>query len=134
MDLELIHGNSHIDPRGIIRFVNEFDMAKVVRMYAITPELGVIRAWQGHRLETKWLFVAKGSITVKTVPLDNTNVVTEYNMSEMSSQVLQIPGGHYNGFKSNEKGSILMVFSDAVLETSKADNIRQTLEFLPWIK
>jgi dTDP-4-dehydrorhamnose 3,5-epimerase len=134
MNLELINGNTHIDSRGMIRFINDFDMTKVVRMYSITPELGVIRAWQGHLLETKWLFAAKGSFTVKTVPLNNTDLVTEWNMSEMSSQVLQIPGGHYNGFKSNQKGSILMVFSDTGLETSKTDDIRQTLELLPWIK
>ncbi|MFD2907243.1 hypothetical protein ACFSX9_00705 [Flavobacterium ardleyense] len=129
---KIIQGNTHIDSRGTVRFINDFDMNKVVRMYAITPELGIIRAWQGHQVETKWFFVAKGSFTVKTVALGNFDEVNTYTMNENESEVLQIPGGHYNGFEATEKGSVLMIFSDANLEASKADDIRQTLEFLPW--
>jgi len=57
----VIEGNIHRDERGVVRFVNDFDMKKVVRMYCIKPKLGVVRAWQGHKRETKWFYVAKGS-------------------------------------------------------------------------
>ncbi|MEO7491040.1 MAG: hypothetical protein ABIU77_28235 [Ferruginibacter sp.] len=109
-------------------------MTQVVRMYCIAPELGIIRAWQGHKVESKWFFVAKGSFIVKTMTMDKNNLITEYSMSEKESEVLHIPGGHYNGFEATEKGSVLMVFSDVDLDASKADDIRQSLEDYPWIK
>jgi dTDP-4-dehydrorhamnose 3,5-epimerase len=65
MDFELIYGNTHVDPSGIVCFINDFDMTKVVQMYAIAPELSVIRAFHGHRLETKWSFVAKVVLLLK---------------------------------------------------------------------
>ena len=56
-----IIGDFHKDERGTVRFVNDFDMSQVVRMYCIEPKLGVIRAWQGQKVETKWFYAAKGS-------------------------------------------------------------------------
>lgn len=134
MTLALIKGNTHTDLRGTVRFVNDFDMSKVVRMYCIEPKVGTIRAWQGHKLETKWFYVAKGSFTVKTIQIEEPDLKSEFSMHEKDSQVLQIPGGFYNGFEATEKGSVLMVFSDADLQASIADDIRQTLEVLPWIR
>lgn len=134
MNLELIQGNIYTDSRGIVRFINEFDMSSVVRMYSITPQLGIVRAWQGHQIETKWFFVAKGRFIIKIVSIENPSLITEYSMSENISQVLRIPGGHYNGFESIEEGSVLVVFSDSDLETSKMDDIRLNLDLLPWKK
>jgi dTDP-4-dehydrorhamnose 3,5-epimerase len=131
---KLIKGNIHTDSRGTVRFVNDFDMTSVVRMYCIEPEVGTIRAWQGHKIESKWFYVAKGCFTVKTIQIENTELLTEFRMKEQDSQVLHIPGGFYNGFEANEKGSILMVFSDVDLEISKADDHRKTLNDIPWIK
>lgn len=130
----LIKGNTHTDVRGTIRFVNDFEMTKVVRMYCIEPEVGTVRAWQGHKLESKWFYVAKGSFLVKTIAIENPELNCDFSINEKDSQVLQIPGGYYNGFEALEKGSVLMVFSDADLESSKADDVRQTLEVLPWIR
>jgi dTDP-4-dehydrorhamnose 3,5-epimerase len=134
MTPELIKGNTHIDSRGTVRFVNDFDMTKVVRMYCIEPVVGIIRAWQGHKIESKWFYVVKGCFTVKTIQIENPELLTEFRMKEKDSQVLYIPGGFYNGFEANEKGSVLMVFSNADLESSKADDKRQTLDLLPWIR
>jgi dTDP-4-dehydrorhamnose 3,5-epimerase-like enzyme len=134
MDSELIQGNIHTDSRGTVSFINEFDMNKVIRMYSITPEISVVRAWQGHQIETKWFYVAKGSFIIKVISIENPSLISEYTMSEINSQVLHIPGGHYNGFEATEKGSVLMVFSDTDLQASIADDIRQTLEVLPWIR
>ena len=68
--MKVIEGNFHEDSRGVIRFVNDYDMVKVVRMYCIEPKLGVIRAWQGHKKETKWFYATKGSFLVKTMKMD----------------------------------------------------------------
>lgn len=128
----IIKGNTHTDARGTVRFVNEFDMTNVVRMYAIEPEIGIIRAWQGHQIETKWFFAAKGSFLVKTINIENPALITAVTLSDQESQILHIPAGHYNGFEALEKESVLMVYSDASLKKSVVDDHRKTLNDIPW--
>lgn len=127
----LITGNTHTDSRGTVRFVNDFDMSQVVRMYCIEPKLGVIRAWQGHKKETKWFYAAKGSFLVKTIDMDILEK-KDYYLKDTESKVLKIPGGHYNGFEALEEGSVLMVFSDFGLEDSKGDDYRESVDNLYW--
>ena len=127
----IINGNTHSDSRGTVRFVNDFDMTKVVRMYCIEPKLGVIRAWQGHKKEIKWFYATKGSFLVKTVHMD-TSEKKEYHLKDTESKVLEISGGHYNGFEALEVGSVLMVFSDFGLEESKGDDFRERLDNVIW--
>ncbi|RZS98469.1 WxcM-like domain-containing protein [Cecembia calidifontis] len=129
--MRVIEGNLHRDERGVVRFVNDFDMSRVVRMYCIEPKLGVIRAWQGHQKETKWFYAAKGSFLVKTINMD-TLEKKEYHLKDTESKVLEIPGGHYNGFEALEEGSVLMVFSDVGLEVSKEDDFRESVEVIKW--
>lgn len=129
--MKVVKGNLHRDERGIVRFVNGFNMSQVVRLYCIQPNLGVIRAWQGHKKETKWFYVAKGSFLVKTIKM-NTLEKKEYHLNDTESKVLEISGGHYNGFVALEEGSILMVFSDFGLEESKADDFREDLSIINW--
>ena len=131
---EIVIGNVHADSRGTVRFVNEFDMTSIVRMYCITPQLNVVRAWQGHKIESKWFFVAKGRFIVKTVAMDEKQSVIKFTLTESESQVLHIPGGHFNGFQAVEEGSVLIVYSDFNLDQSKADDFRENLEYFPWIK
>jgi dTDP-4-dehydrorhamnose 3,5-epimerase-like enzyme len=127
----IINGNTHSDSRGAVRFVNDFDMTKVVRMYCIEPKLGVIRAWQGHKKETKWFYAARGSFLVKTLHMD-TSEKKQYHLNDTVIKVLEIQGGHYNGFEALEEGSVLMVFSDVDLDSSKADDFREYLDKLKW--
>lgn len=129
--MKVIKGNLFEDERGVVRFVNDFDMSRVVRMYCIEPKMGVIRAWQGHKVETKWFYVAKGSFLVKTVDME-TMSRKEYLMSSSESKVLEIPGGYFNGFAALEEGSVLMVFSDFRLKESKVDDFRQSLDNIEW--
>ncbi|MDP3929955.1 MAG: hypothetical protein Q8R57_13110 [Bacteroidota bacterium] len=126
-----IEGNIHQDERGGVRFVNDFDMSDVVRMYCIEPKLGVVRAWQGHKDERKWFYVAKGRVLVKTFAMESLNKV-EYVLTSSESNVLEIGGGYYNGFEALEEGSVLMVFSDFNLEQSKIDDYRETVENIKW--
>lgn len=127
----IIKGDLHQDERGIVRFVNDFDMTKVKRMYCIKPKLGVIRAWQGHKKETKWFYAAKGSFMVKTVNMVNFDK-KEYPLNDGESNILEIQGGHYNGFEALEEGSMLMVFSDFGLEDSIKDDSRESLDKIKW--
>lgn len=129
--MKVIEGNLHSDLRGVLRFVNDFDMSKVVRMYCIEPNIGVIRAWQGHKKETKWFYAAKGSFLVKIVDMSTLEKI-EYQLKDSESTVLEISGGHYNGFEALETGSVMIVFSDVNLDSSKHDDFRESLENLKW--
>lgn len=127
-----INGDIYRDARGELRFMNAFDMTRVKRMYAILPEIGVVRAWQGHRLETKWFHVAKGSFRVKTAVFDDTARIQEIILSDKQIRVVEIAPGHFNGFEALEPGSILVVFSDLLVEESRADDYRLDTATLPW--
>ncbi|WP_448520817.1 hypothetical protein [Schleiferia thermophila] len=129
--MKIIKGEIYTDFRGVVRFVNGFTLDKVVRMYTVQPRNNFIRAWQGHRRETKWFFAAKGDFLVKCVEM-NTGKKEEYWLTDKKSEVLEIPGGFYNGFVSNGEDSTLLVFYNFTLEESKSDDFRKTIEELPW--
>ena len=136
--MQLIKGNIHNDHRGIIRFVNDFDFEKIKRFYAIThPETNIIRAWQGHKLETKYFYVTKGSFLLNWIEIDNWETpskdlsINTHTLTDTQSEILIIPPGHVNGFKALQPDSIMMVFSDMLLEDSKEDDYRFPAEM--WV-
>lgn len=129
--MKVINGDVFSDYRGKLKSINDFNMYSIVRMYSIESELGVIRAWQGHKLETKWFYVIKGSFLVKTMNMDS-HQVGVYKLNSVEPKVLKIPGGNYNGFEASEAGSILIVFSDFDLQQSKEDDYRVGIDQYPW--
>ena len=127
----IIKGNIHIDQRGIVKFVNDFHFENVRRFYTIThPDTTTIRAWQGHKLETKYFYVTKGSFLINWINIDNWEhpskelKINTHTLTDTQSEILIIPHGHVNGFKALEPDSTLMVFSDMSLEESKEDDFR----------
>ena len=127
----LVEGGHYTDERGVVRFVNDFDMLRLTRMYSIESNPDVIRAWQGHQFETIWFFVAKGIFLVKTIEI-GTNIKKVFRLSCNGSAVLCIPGGHFNGLVALEEHSVMMVFSDVDLSISKNDDLRQSVDLIPW--
>jgi dTDP-4-dehydrorhamnose 3,5-epimerase len=109
-------------------------------MYAIEPaNTNIIRAWQGHFKERKWFYIATGSFEVQTIPIDpsgkpDNSQRRKWMLSATGASVLAIPGGYLNGFKALEASSRLLIFSDFDLEASKADDIRLSLDQIPWIE
>jgi dTDP-4-dehydrorhamnose 3,5-epimerase-like enzyme len=130
--MKLIEGDIFHDSRGELRFVNGFDMQPVRRIYCIRPAQGIVRAWQGHRVETKWFHVVQGSFLIKWVSMDDTKLVKCQVLNTDRMQVLEIPPGYYNGLEALKPDSLLMVFSDSLLEDSKADDFRLDTAALPW--
>ena len=127
----LIKGNTHADSRGKLRFVNDFNFKDVKRFYCINhPDTDIVRAWQGHKNETKYFYVTKGSFIIKFIELDNwqlpskDNFVNSVKLSDQSSEILMIQQGYANGFKALEADSLIMIFSDMSLEDSKSDDYR----------
>ena len=135
----IVRGNTHTDPRGKVRYVNDFDFEYVKRFYVIThPDIDLIRAWQGHKKETKSFFVAKGVFSVKWIKIDNWVQPSEELeiesriITDQKSEILIISPGHVNGFKALESDSTLIVFSDKTLQESKEDDFRYPLDYWPF--
>jgi len=127
----VIKGGIHKDERGIIKHVNGFDMSSVKRFYSIQhPDTEIVRAWQGHKKETKYFYVVKGEFAIGKVKIDNWTepsknlAVQKIILSENNSEVLMIEPGYANGFKALTLDSILLIYSDFTLDESADDIIR----------
>lgn len=136
--MPLIKGSQHTDQRGTVRFANDFNFDGIKRFYSIThPDTTIIRAWQGHKLETKYFYVTKGSFLVNWIAIDNwvqpskDLVINTYTLTDTQSEILIIPSGHVNGFKALEPNSTLIIFSDKELEESKLDDYRFPFDY--WV-
>ncbi|MEI6748800.1 MAG: hypothetical protein WCM93_06530 [Bacteroidota bacterium] len=129
--MTLIKGNSFTDDRGTIHFVNDFHPEGIKRFYTIThPDTCIVRAWQGHKVESKHFFVTKGKFLICWVTIDNWEnpyrklKVNKQIISSDNPQVLIVPPGNANGFKALVPDSTLLVFSDLSLEESASDLYR----------
>jgi dTDP-4-dehydrorhamnose 3,5-epimerase len=130
--MNIIEGSLFQDNRGFIRFINDFDLEKVRRMYLIKPEMNVIRAWQGHKKESKWFYVLSGSFQVQTINMLDLNNRQNIILKSNENKLLNIEPGNYNGFLALEESSEVLVFSDQTIEESKEDDFRLTLQDLKW--
>ena len=128
---KLIKGGNYSDERGQLDFINDFDMAPIKRLYFTTHfDTDVIRAWQGHKIESRWFICVEGSFTVKLIAIDDWDApsdnleVYSFVLSEEEPSVLYIPNGFVNGFKANKDNSKLMVMSDYGFNEIENDQIR----------
>lgn len=135
--LEYMEGGIAIDERGQIQFCNNFNMANIRRFYIVSNhEAQFIRAWHGHKKETKYVFVISGAAIIAAVKIDNweqpdkTAFVNKYILSEKKPAVLKIPAGFAQGFKTLVPDTKIMFFSTATLEDSLNDDYRY--EFNYW--
>jgi dTDP-4-dehydrorhamnose 3,5-epimerase len=129
--LSLIHGSHHLDERGLIRFVNDFDLTPTKRFYSIEhKDTNVVRAWQGHKIEEKYFHVVQGSFVIAAVEIDNWSTPSpsllpqKFILKANESQVLHVPAGYANGFKALESNSIVMVFSSMTMDEAPKDDYR----------
>lgn len=127
----LLTGKNHVDDRGKLSYWNEFNMENVQRMYTLFhDDTTAIRAWQGHKMENKWMYVIAGAFRIVLIRPDNWVEPSKqlpmeiYDLNANSNDVLYIPGGHASGFKAQTKGSKMIVFSDMSVEQSSNDDYR----------
>lgn len=127
----IILGNQHTDERGTLSFINEFDMAPIKRMYVIHhPFTTIIRAWQGHKIESKYFKCTQGKFLVALVKIDDwskpcVNLQVEtFILDAKKTEILHIPAGYANGFKALDADSELLVFSNLNLEEAINDQYR----------
>lgn len=122
----IYQGDLSVDDRGAVSFVNDFDFKDVKRFYIVeNHERGFIRAWHGHKLESKYVLVVKGAILLRIVPLGGENRdVENYTLSDKQPKILQIPAGYANGFVTLTDDARVMFFSTLTLEETKGDDYR----------
>ena len=132
MKATLTSGDSFKDYRGILRYVNEINPGYFRRFYIIThPDIKIVRAWQGHKIEEKAFYVISGSFTLAVVqPVDfnepSDNEIPEFfKLTEENSQFLRVPGGSFTGIKALSKNATLLVLSTLTVDKSKEDDYRQ---------
>jgi dTDP-4-dehydrorhamnose 3,5-epimerase len=124
-------GGRFVDDRGSLEYFNDFLFGRIKRFYKISHNSKeVVRAWQGHKFETKWFYVINGAFMFHIIKLnewsDSAKEIDRYEfiLNANDPQILEIPGGYLNGFVSIEDNSQVIVYSDFTLDQSNNDDFR----------
>ena len=140
----LYEGALAVDDRGTLAFVNSFDFAgasmmpPVRRFYLVSNhQVGMIRAWHGHKKEAKYVIAVSGTALVCAVGIGGENPALadpdRFILSASEPAVLVIPPGYANGWMSLTPDARLMFFSTSTLEESKTDDYRFPARYWnPW--
>jgi len=138
--LEFISGDIFIDDRGELIFCNDFEMSDVKRFYQVSNhKTNFIRAWHGHKKESKYIYVVKGALILGTVKIDNWDnpsknlTIERFVLSEKKPGVFFISGGYAHGYKTLVPDTRIMFFSTASLAESGKDDYRYDANYWdPW--
>jgi len=137
----LLQGGRHMDARGTLSFVNEFDFRGVERFYWVEAgQANVLRGWVGHKREHKWFAVIHGEALIAAVEPDDWKrpradlPVLRYTLSGTNPQVLHIPPGYATGNVNVAADTILMIFSSGTIENAKTDDFRFAVEQWPIVQ
>lgn len=121
-----------IDDRGVLSFINDIDLSKIKRVYAVENfSTDTVRAFHGHQKEEKYVLVVKGSIILVTAMMASGGLIspTRKILSDRNFSINHIPGGYANGFRALEQDTKVLFFSTATLEESMADDFRYPHDF-----
>tara|TARA_B100001287_G_C22681412_1_gene530625 strand:- start:907 stop:1365 length:459 start_codon:yes stop_codon:yes gene_type:complete len=135
----LIEKGEATDNRGSLEFYNSVNLDDFKRFYIVSnPKKGTVRAWHGHKLESKLVKVIKGKFIVCTIQIDNWENPNrdikpfKFELDEKSG-ILYIPSGFANGAINLEPDSRILYFSSLNLQESKQDDFRFDSKFWnPW--
>ena len=129
---KIFNGGISVDDRGLLRFVNDFNFEGVKRFYQVeNHERGFIRAWHGHKKESKYVYVVKGSAWISIIDMENPKEQENFVLSDKLPKILFIPAGKYNGFQTLEENTVVLFFSTLTLDESKGDDYREPYEKFP---
>ena len=124
-------GGLATDDRGSLRFINDLLLDSFKRFYLVkNHSKGFVRAWHGHKHESKAVIVLSGAAVVAAVkivdwdsPALDSNV-ERFVLSGSKFGALHIPAGYANGFMTLTDDAILMFLSSSTLEESAGDDYR----------
>jgi dTDP-4-dehydrorhamnose 3,5-epimerase-like enzyme len=138
MQPQIIQGGSFTDERGTLSFVNDFAFKDVKRFYCINhPDARIVRAWQGHKIEHKYFYVAAGSFAIGWVKIDDwenpsPDLIAEHTvLTDKNPVIFSLPSGYANGIKALQENSALIIYSN--LTTEESANDRWSFEANRWI-
>ncbi|OXA97454.1 hypothetical protein B0A75_15945 [Flavobacterium oncorhynchi] len=136
MKPKIIQGGNFSDHRGTISYVNDFSFADIERFYIISnSKENPIRAWQGHKLDTKNFYCISGSFKIHFIKIDNWEnpskdlVIETIFVSESDSKIVHIPAGYANAIQSLEENSKLISFSTLPLTNVSEDDARYPSDY-----
>lgn len=136
MTPKIIQGGNFSDHRGTISFVNDFSFQDIERFYIISnSDENPIRAWQGHKLDTKNFYCISGSFKIHFIKIDNWEnpskdlVIETILVTESDSKVVHIPAGYANAIESLESNSKLISFSTLPLTGVIDDDVRYPSDY-----
>ena len=136
MNPKIIQGGNFSDHRGTISFVNDFSFKDIERFYIISnSDENPIRAWQGHKLDTKNFYCLNGSFKIHFVKIDNWEkpskdlVIETIFVSDSESKIVHIPAGYANAIESLESNAKLMSFSTLPLSNVSDDDVRYNSDY-----
>ncbi len=124
----LVKGNVHLDDRGKIVYCNNCDLTGVRRSYVVSGRRGFVRAYHGHKIESKIVQCLSGEARIVLFPMEgrtNDNPFLFF-LSENGDRLL-IPEGYYNGLQHLTDDNRLLFMSTTTTEESEGDDYR-----LPW--
>lgn len=131
MEPKIIEGGKFSDHRGSISYVNDFSFIDIERFYIISnSKENPIRAWQGHKLDTKNFYCLSGSFKIHFIKIDNWEnpskdlAIETVLVTESDSKIVHIPAGYANAVQSLEENSKLISFSTLPLANVSEDDVR----------
>lgn len=131
MNPKVIEGGNFSDHRGTISYVNDFSFNGIERFYIISNcNENPIRAWQGHKLDSKNFYCLNGSFKIHFVKIDDWEkpskdlTVETIFVTVAESKIVHIPAGYANAIESLESNSKLISFSTLPLTDVKDDDVR----------
>ena len=131
MPVQLIKGGLHVDEKGVVSFVNDFDFKGVDRFYTVKAhKTGSPRGWIGHRRDHKWFMALAGSVIIAVVAPDDWEnpskdlLVQRYTLSAIQPGILHVPPGHATASVMLSPAALLGVFSSGRIEEAKEDDCR----------
>ena len=123
---KVITGGNHTDKRGTLTFNNDFDASDIKRIYTIENEsTKTIRAWQGHKIESRWFSAIKGSFEIKLIRIENwenpdkNTEVSSIIINDKNLDTLCVPNGYVSSIQALEENSKLLAMSDYKLGAIK---------------
>tara|TARA_B100001971_G_C17769905_1_gene324409 strand:+ start:94 stop:543 length:450 start_codon:yes stop_codon:yes gene_type:complete len=129
--LKVIKGGLSLDNRGSLIYCNELDLSQFKRFYIVSNfNKNFIRAWHGHKKESKYAIVIEGTVMFCVVKVDDwrspskKNKVEKFILSSQQPRALDIPCGYSHGFMTLTDNAKIIFFSYKTLNESIKDDFR----------
>ena len=126
-----ISGGRFVDDRGFLKALVFPEGFTPKRLYSVNNwRANFIRAWHGHKFESKLIYMSRGAGIVAAVLMSDTSKpnksaeIFRFPIDSESHTAIFIPAGYANGLMSLTSDAEFTVLSSASLDESKNDDFR----------